>query len=66
MYVEGVRYYPFRIRYRLADGKRRSMKRWAPALVYMRESALRELLDRFGLEGIAPNSVTIRLDAASC
>lgn len=62
MLVEGVLYHRFRVRYTLATGQRRVMIRWAPALVYMRESVLRELVDRYGLEGIAPNSVIIKLD----
>lgn len=62
MIVEGVTYHRFRVRYTLSDGRRRCMTRWAPALVYAREAVLRELVERFGLEGIKANSVTIRID----
>ncbi len=58
--VEGVRYYPFRVRYTLADGRRRRMTRWSPGFPWVREEIARELDDRFGIDGIAPGSVTIR------
>lgn len=64
MVVEGVRYYRFHIRFRLADGTRKRITRWAPALMYMRESLARELVDRYGSDGIAPGSV--RIELASC
>lgn len=58
--VEHVPYYRFRVRYTLADGKRRTMVRWSPGFPWVREEIARELVERFGLDGIAPGSVTIR------
>lgn len=43
---EGVPYYPYRVRFKLADGRRRSWVRWAPNWQYMWESLNRELHDR--------------------
>lgn len=57
--IEGVPYYRFRVRYKLATGKRRTMVRWSPGFPWVREEIARELCDRFGLDGIAPGSVTI-------
>ncbi len=58
-YFEGVPYTPFRVRFQLADGRRRSWVRWAPALCFARESVGRELADRFGISGVKPRSCTI-------
>ncbi len=58
--IEGVRYYPFRVRYTLADGRRRSMIRWSPGPPWVREEVARELTDRFELDGIKAGSVSIR------
>ena len=58
-HVENVPYYKFRIRYRLATGERRTMVRWSPGFPWVRDEIGRELVERFGLEGIAPGSVTI-------
>ena len=41
--IEGVQYHPFRVSFRLADGRRRRWRRWAPALQYAVESIKREL-----------------------
>ena len=57
--IEGVPYRPYRIYYTLANGKRRRMVRWSPGYPWIREEIARELLDRFGLEGLRPRSVSI-------
>jgi hypothetical protein len=57
--IEGVPYYKFRIRYTLATGQHRRMVRWSPGFPYVRDEVLRELLDRFGIDGIRPGSVLI-------
>ncbi len=62
MIVEGVRYQRFRIRYTLKPGgknDRRRMVRWSPGFPWVREEIARELVDRYGLDGIKPGSVTI-------
>jgi len=58
--IEGVPWRRFRIRYRLANGRRRSMTRWSPGFPWVRTEIARELDERFGIENIAPRSVTIR------
>lgn len=58
--VENVPYYRFRARYTLATGQRRSMVRWSPGFPWVRDEIGRELMDRFGLDGIKAGSVTIR------
>jgi hypothetical protein len=57
--IEGVPYHRFRVRYTLADGRRRTMVRLSPGFPWVREEIARELVERFGLEGIKPGSVTI-------
>jgi hypothetical protein len=57
--VEGVPYVKFVVRYTLADGKRRRMMRWSPGMPWVRYEIGRELVERFGVEGIKPGSVTI-------
>lgn len=56
MVIEGVRYYPFRVRLRLTNGRQCNWIRYAPAWVYAREAVAREL-DANGLEA---KSGTIR------
>jgi hypothetical protein len=58
-YVEGVPYYPHRVRFQLADGRRRSWVRWSPGFPWVREEVARELDARFGIEAIKPRSCTI-------
>jgi len=58
--IEGVPYYRFLVRYTLADGRRLRMVRWSPGFPWVRDEVGRELLDRFGLEGIRRGSVSIR------
>lgn len=60
VYIEGVRYVPFLVRYTLADGRRRRMVRWSPGFPWVRSEVGRELDERFGIENIKPHSVTIR------
>jgi len=60
-HVENVPYYRFRIRYTLATGQRRTMVRWSPGFPWVREEVVRELVERFGEDGIAERSVTIRM-----
>ena len=55
--LEGVRYVPFRVRFHLTDGRRRSWRRWAPALQYATESTFREL-DANGIN-IRPQSLRV-------
>lgn len=58
-YVEGVAYYRHRVRFTLADGRRRSWVRWSPGYPWIREEVGRELFETFGLSGIKPGSCTI-------
>jgi len=58
--IEGVRYRRFVVRYTLANGARRRMMRWSPGAPWVYDEVARELVDRFGLEGLKPRSVTIR------
>jgi len=57
--IEGVPYYRFRVRYRLADGRHRVMTRLSPGYPWVREEVCRELVERFGLEGVKAGSVSI-------
>lgn len=60
-YIEGVPYDRYVVRYTLADGTRRRMVRWSPGEPWIRDEIGRELVERFGVDGIKPGSVTIRL-----
>lgn len=60
LYIEGIPYWPFLVRYTLADGKRRRMTRRSPGEPWVYSEIGRELVDRYGVEGIKPGSVTIR------
>lgn len=59
-FIENVPYYRFRILYTLADGRKRRMTRLSPGFPWLRDEIGRELVERFGLAGIKPGSVTIR------
>jgi hypothetical protein len=59
--IEGVPYHRYRVRYRLANGKRRTMIRWSPGAPWVFDEIGRELIERYGADGIAPRSVLIRL-----
>jgi len=59
--IEGVPYHRHVVRYTTADGKRRRMVRWSPGRPWVYDEVGRELLDRFGADGIKPRSVTIVL-----
>ena len=63
MRIEGVSYYAFVVRYTLADGRRRRMVRWSPGWPWVRDEVGRELVARFGVDGIKPRSVSIRMRA---
>jgi hypothetical protein len=58
--VEGVTYRPFRVRFRLADGRRRAWVRWSPGFPWVRSEVGRELWERFGAEGVRAGSASIR------
>lgn len=60
IYVEGVSYTRFMARYTLSDGRRLKMVRWSPGWPWVRDEIGRELVARFGLEGIKAGSVTLR------
>lgn len=55
-FVEGVPYYRHRVRFTLADGRRRSWVRWSPGYPWIREEVARELHDTFGPNGIKAGS----------
>lgn len=59
MILEGVPYHRYVVRYTLADGRRRRLVRWSPGFPFVYEEVGRELVDRFGVDGIHPGSVTI-------
>jgi hypothetical protein len=58
-HIEGVPYYRHVVRYALSDGRRRRMVRWSPGHPWVRTEVARELVERFGVEGIKRGSVTI-------
>jgi hypothetical protein len=58
--IEGVTYYPYKVRFRLADGRRRFWIRWSPGDPWVRDEIAREIAERFGLDGVKKASVTIR------
>ncbi len=58
--VEGVPYFPHVVRFRLADGRRRRWVRYSPGYPWVREEVGRELMARFGAEGVRAHSCTIR------
>ena len=60
LFVEGVPYLRYVVSYVLASGPRRRMVRWSPGYPWVRSEIARELVDRFGDDGIRPHSVTIR------
>lgn len=60
MIVEGDRYFPFVVRFRLADGRRRRWVRWSPGRPWIAAEISRELAARFGGDELHPGStVTI-------
>lgn len=60
MTLEGVPYYRFVARFRLADGRRRRIVRWSPGFPWVYDEIGRELLDRYGPEGVKAHSCTIQ------
>lgn len=58
--IEGVPWRKYRVRYRMSNGRRRSMTRWSPGFPWVRMEIARELDETIGIENIAPRSVTIR------
>jgi hypothetical protein len=59
--IEGVSYYRFVVRFRLADGRERRWFRWSPGHPWVRDEIGRELHAKFGADGVQPGSATIRL-----
>ncbi len=57
--IEGVPYRRFVVSYTLASGARRRMVRWSPGEPWVYDEVGRELVERFGVEGLKPGSVTI-------
>ncbi len=62
MSVEGVRYFPYRVRFALLDGTRKRWIRWSPGYPFVRSEVARELAERFGTGQIRPGSTTTTLD----
>lgn len=60
-HIEGVPYHRHVIRYTLVDGRRRCMVRWSPGHPWVRTEVARELVERFGEDGIKRGSVTIEV-----
>ncbi len=60
--IEGVRYYRHRVRFRLADGRRRSWVRWSPGHPWVLGEVGRELLERFGESGVRCHSCAVTLE----
>jgi hypothetical protein len=56
--LEGVRYYPFRVRFRLASGQRRRWIRWSPGFPWVQAEVQRELQDTFGIDGVKSVSIS--------
>lgn len=59
MILEGVPYFRYVVRFRLADGRRRRLVRWSPGSPWVYEEVGRELAARFGANGVKPRSCTI-------
>lgn len=59
-HVEGVPYYPFEVRFRLADGRRRRWVRWSPGYPWVRGEITRELAARFNDREL-PTGSTVRI-----
>lgn len=59
MEIEGVTYYRFRVRFRLADGRRRVWIRCSPGWNWVYDSVGRELVNTFGPTGVREKSCTI-------
>ena len=57
--IEGVRYYPFLVSYRLRSGKRKSFTYYSPGEPWVRSEVARLLDDEVGIENIAPGSAKI-------
>ncbi len=47
VFIEGVQYFPFLVKFTLADGRRRVWTRWSPGRPWVSEEVSRELNDRF-------------------
>jgi len=59
MTIEGVRYYRFRVTFRLATGERRRWVRWSPGYPWVFHEVGRELYERFGEHGVKSRSCSI-------
>ena len=59
VYVEGVPWRRFIVRYRLTDGRRRRLIRYSPGFPWVMDEVGRELMERHGREAIRPGSVSI-------
>jgi len=59
MIIEGVRYYRFRVTFRMTTGQRRSWIRWSPGQPWVFEEVGRELLERFGISGVKAGSCKV-------
>jgi hypothetical protein len=58
--IEGVPYHRHVVRFRLADGRRRRLVRWSPGAPWVYDEVGRELLERYGANGVRERSCTIR------
>jgi hypothetical protein len=58
--VEGVPYYPFRVTWKTACGRRRRCVFWSPGEPWLHIEVARALDDEYGLDAIAPGSCTNR------
>lgn len=59
MHIEGVPYYRYVVRFTLADGRRRRWVRWSPGPPWVYSEVGRELIERFGDNGVRKGSVSI-------
>ncbi len=58
--VEGVTYYRFAVRFRTTDGKVHRLTHWSPGAPWVRGEVTRRLVETYGVEGIKPQSCTIK------
>lgn len=58
--IENVPWYPFAVRYRLADGRLRRRLHWSPGYPWVYDEVGRGLLDQYGEHGVMPGSCVIR------
>lgn len=60
MFLEGVEYYPFKVSFKLSNGKRMNWVRYSPAISFAYHEVGQELVETYGDYGVMPSSCTIQ------